>query len=538
MAFDILPVEILDKIFGYSELDSISLVSKKMHSIATRTILSKMKINYPGEKFQQISSFVNRTQMNHLVRRLVLEISPAKDLAELLSFVASLPALRFLDCDIYVAHEIVQRRKETSRLELSVHGFVLCSDFSDKLKNSDANLLETNYITSIHCCVYLDDLFEPEDNDMDDNEYMDSQVDYMQLREQADCRHMIKAVSFIADHCPHLRRLELRKDHNNSFVELPPCMTSTQLRLKSLHLVGLGKVEPMFFDALSKIIDFTCLECLTIPPQSPQSGAWLWQNVSLFRQLSQLRVEVEPYLECGSYASTTDFMLSLPPLRQLGMLHYPIESFPIDILENHCILEDLILRPLVPHGSPDRVASVYSWTKMDFSLLGNLNSLDIILFTLPHQAAELFKVLRQLRLDSLVLTLYFSTNDTEPPNDRATAELFRYIAIDDNLASWIYKFCMLEYLKVTFLPSCHLLPNEDESNAKDCILDELSGSYIVKKIEGHVRATKLVARSNAFERDNFRLFSDVMAIFHTIWPSKGGDWRDDWSSLPMGYTST
>ena len=218
------------------------------------------------------------------------------------------------------------------------------------------------------------------------------------------------------------------------------------------------------------------------------------------------------------------------------MLHYRIEAFPIDILKHHCILEDLVLYPLVPHGFPDKVASVYSWKNMDFTLIGNLNSLTIILFTLPHEAAELFKILRQLRLNSLKLTLYFSTNDTEPPTKRATVELFKHIAIDEDLAIWIYNFCMVEHLKVTFLPSCHLLPIEAESDAKDYILDELSGSFVVKKIEGHARATNLTAGWNTYGSDDFGMFSDVMAIFHSIWPSKGGGWRDDWSSLPMGYT--
>lgn len=539
MALETLPVEILDQIFGYVELDNISLVNKRIRSIALKNIFSKISIDYPGDKFQQISSFLKRTNSSHLVRRLVIDaVLLGTDLAELVSFVNSLSGLRALECEERPADPILSGRKASSRLDLSIRHFLIrsCRPGQEAIKS---NFLRTNYITFLECVVNVRGLrhrniiFLSYDSD-DDEEAMDGQADYELSLEQAQCRYMIKALDFIASRCPHLQELALHTAYDYRYLDLPPPTSNARMNLEALDLSCLNGLQGPFFAFLGNCVDLANLQNLSLPLLPNISVIWLRKNARRFKQLSALQIELWDVFDHHRNIILIELILHMPPLNFLKILGYYTDTFPHEILERHSTLQHFNLHlPTSYRQLENRDEPGCDWTVIDFTLLQSLTSLGIDLCAKAYDVSELFRLLRQLRLSKLVLKLLFPSSWAKPEDDLDMPKLFKHVAIDEDLARWIYDFCRLEYLAIAFIPASYYRPRSEEKTTKETILEELQGSYVVRKIGGRVKVTEQVLARKQSVAESFTMSPVIMAIFHSIWPSKGGDWRDDWHSLPI-----
>ncbi|MCJ1392121.1 hypothetical protein MMC18_004988 [Xylographa bjoerkii] len=224
------------------------------------------------------------------------------------------------------------------------------------------------------------------------------------------------------------------------------------------------------------------------------------------------------------------FLRNVPPLKKLklvGDYNYVLAN----CLEHHSTLESLTL-----HENDDVLDMDFA-TGIDLDILQgilrweNLTILDIQVHR-SRGDGGIWRMLQDSRLETLILTLdcqverFYSTFEI-------SKEVLECAATDEALAISIYNICGLEYLMVTSTFTGVEAFNMDDSNTVKAVLQELTGSYEVTRVEGRVRVVEIAREMLPAAEDAIKFDSDIMDVFRSIWPSKGTNWRDDWHSLPL-----
>ena len=352
---------------------------------------------------------------------------------------------------------------------------------------------------------------------------------------QAESLHIAKVVNFLTSVVPNLRRLHLIRNYWYGSIEIPK-RRARRAKLVHLDLSGIDNPQPMLFEHLQKYTDFEVLESLSLPDMSELTYEWLDGNPMSLPRLKELKMHVQPgyrpYQEHvgDSWMYIENFLMYVPSLKKLKLVG------DYDYVLNHCLEHHPTLEGLTLHGKVD-VLDMDFRAGIDLELLEgilrceNLTFLDIQVHR-SRGDGGIWKMLQDSRLETLILTLdcqvkkFDSTFETKK-------EVLECAATDEALARSIYDVCGLEYLMVTTTSIGVDAFMMEDGNTVRAVLQELTGSYEVRRVEGRVRVVEMAREMLPTDEDAIKLDSEIMDVFRSIWPSEGGSWRDDWRSLPL-----
>ena len=554
MTLETLPPEVLSEICGYVDVMSLSFVSKRIRAVALKFILNKLKVSFPGDRFEGVSEFLRKSKNGRHVRALVLDAEESDQATweRLIEFLGCLTGLKSVECWEDIALSLLAVWEQL-QCELFVRGFQMRGGLQreDYQLDPKFRLLTASCLTSLECDVSMRDLErgskvlnvdedgenegKTEGEGEEEDEGADPELDQDILMAQAESRHIAKVVNFLTSVVPNLRRLDLTQNYWYGSIEIPK-RQARRAKLVHLDLSGLGNPQPMLFRHLQKSTDFEVLESLSLPDVSALTCKWLEENPMSLPRLKELKMHVQQIhiqdqeysMDCCTYVE--NLLMNVPPLKKLklvGDYNYVLGK----CLEHHSTLESLTLH------EKDDVLDVDFTTGIDLKLLegilrcNNLSFLDIQVHQ-SRRKGRIWRMLQDSRLETLILTLDCQVERFDSTFDNRK-EVLEFAAIDEALARSIYDTCGLEYLMVTSTSAGVQAFNTDDLNTVRAVLQELTGSYEVRRIEGRVHVVELAREMLPVDEDAIELDSDIMGVFRTIWPSKGGDWKDDWHSLPL-----
>ena len=404
-------------------------------------------------------------------------------------------------------------------------------------------LLTASCLTSLECDVSMRDLergskvLNDDKDEEDEGEDIgaDNELDQDMLMAQAESLHIAKVVNFLTSVVPNLRRLDLTRNYWYGSIEIPK-RRARRAKLVHLDLSDLGNPQPMLLEHLQKSTNFEVHESLSLPDISELTYEWLDGNPISLPRLKELKMYVQRgymrYQEDvgDSWMYIENLLMNVPSLKKLklvGDYNYVLGN----CLEHHSTLESLTLY------EKDDVLDVDFTTGIDLKLLEgilrceNLTFLDIQLHRSKGDGG-IWKILQDSRLETMILTLDCQVERFDS-TFRNRKEVLECAATDEALARSIYDVCGLEYLMVTSTSTGIQAFNTENSNTVRAVLQELTGSYEVRRVEGRVHVVEMAQGMLPADEDAIKLDSEIMDVFRSIWPSEGGSWRDDWHSLPL-----
>ena len=253
-------------------------------------------------------------------------------------------------------------------------------------------------------------------------------------------------------------------------------------------------------------------------------------------RLKELKMHVQRgYMRYQEYVGDSwkyieNLLMNVPPLKKLELVG-DYNHILGNCLEHHSTLESLTL-----HEKNDVWVMDFT-TGIDLKLLGGILRCENLIFLdiQVHRSrgdGGIWKMLQDSRLETLILTLDCPVKRFDPTFENR-GEVLECAATDKALARSIYNVCGLEYLMVTStFAGVHTFNTEDSDTVR-AVLKELTGSYEVTRVEGRVHVVEMAREMLPVNESTIKLDSHIMDVFRSIWPSKGGDWRDDWHSLPL-----
>ncbi|MCJ1386268.1 hypothetical protein MMC17_009394 [Xylographa soralifera] len=408
-------------------------------------------------------------------------------------------------------------------------------------------LLTASCLTSLECDVSMRDLErgsevlnnDEDEEDEGDDQGTDNELDQDILMAQAESLHIAKVVNFLTSVVPNLKRLGLTRNYWYGSIRIPE-RRARKAKLVHLDLSGIENPQPMLFKHLRKCTDFEVLESLSLPDMSELTCEWLDGNPISLPRLKELKMNVQhSYMRYqghvgDSWVYVNNLLMNVPPLKNFKLVgDYSYVSR--DFLKRHSILESLTLH------EKDDILDMDFTTGIDFKLLEgilgckNLTFLDIQVHR-SRGDGGIWKMLRDSRLETLILTLDCQVKRFDSTFENRK-EVLECAATDAMLARSIYDVCDLEYLMVTSTSTGVQAFNTEDSNTVKAVLQELTGSYEVRRVKGRVHVVEIAREMLPVDKDGIKLDSDVMDVFRSIWPSKGGNWRDDWHSLPLAVST-
>lgn len=557
MTLETLPPELLAHIFSYVDVASLSFVSKRIRAVALKFILSSLKVHFPGDTFEAISGFLRHSNNSQHVRTLYLantaeKVVPAA-MRRLIEFLGRLTGLKSIACSERIALSLLAVRDSLPQCELLVRGFQLreCLGRKDYQLSPRFNLLTSSCLVSLECYVDMLDLprgskvlsyDEDEDDEEDEegsSEGADPELDQDILMDQAESIHFAEVVNFLAGVVPNLKRLDLKRYYAYGSVEIPR-QRARRAKLLHLDLTDAGNPQRMLLEGLKKATDFEVLETLFLPEISKFTHQWLDKNSMSLPRLKHLKMRVplgyyvmgdqsgyEYTGNCWTYVE--NFLMNVPPLKKLeltGDYNHVLGA----CLEHHSTLESLTLRHTVV---PECKFAGGIELKLLRRILRyeNLTFLDIQMRKSGDDG--IWKMLQDSRVETLMLTFTYLEQDYKPTGID-WRKLLECIAIDEALVRSIYEACGLEYLQLASVINGREMYLGDDPATVEVVLHELTGSFSATRVEGRVHIVEMPKLPHLVKKKNaIKLDSGFMDIFRSIWPSKGGDWADDWHSLPL-----
>ena len=568
MALERLPPELLGEICSYIDVSSLSLVSKRLHAVALRFILSNLAVTFPGDRYEEISGLFRQSDNSKHVRHLVLKAWKSNDAIweRLIEFLGHLTGLKSLECREDTALLLVPFLNQLPRCELFVSEFRLGGGIglANHHLTPKLQMLLASCLTCLECDVTMRDLprgtkvldydetgedhegpdesLDPVQSDQDEDgdnegsdEDADPELDQGILMAQAECFHLIKAVNFLTSIAPNLKRLDLRQNYFYESIEIPTRRAGT-LELTHLNLSGLEVLERPLLQKLQKVTDFENLEILALARMRRTTLAWLDRNPIALPALKQLRMHIASgctrercFGESCKY--TERILLNFPPLKKLELTG-DYNHVLGDCLERHSTLQSLALHEHRMVSDCSIIDGIDLDLLKDILRLKNLTSLDIQ--TRPIRDDTIWKTFQDSRVTTLKLTFEYRRRYHHSLIEDSR-ELLERAAVDEALARSISEICRLEYLEVTnvFAGSLVFWTDDAELNTEKAVLEELAGSYRVTRAEGRIKVVNVGQKKTPIDKDAFMLDCELMEAFRSLWPSKGGDWRDDWHSLPL-----
>ncbi|MCJ1433649.1 hypothetical protein MMC27_003013 [Xylographa pallens] len=376
---------------------------------------------------------------------------------------------------------------------------------------------------------------DDDEEDEGDNEGAVDEEDQDMLMARAESLHIAKVVSFLTSVVPNLRRLDLARNYWYGSMEVPE-RRARKAKLVHLDLYGIGNPQPMLFEHLQKSTDFEMLETLSLPDLSERTCEWLDGNPMSLPRLKELKMYVQhDYIRYQGQVGDScmcfeNLLMNVPPLKKLklvGDYNIVLEN----CLEHHSTLEILTLHEKDDELDMDLASGIHLKLLEGILRCGNLTFLDIQVHR-SRGDRGIWKILQDSTLETLILTLDCQVRRSDSTFENRK-EVLECAATDEALARSIYDVCDLEYLMVTSTYSGVQAFNTEDSNTVMAVLQELTGSYEVARVEGRVHVVEMAREMLPADKDAIKLDSDIMRVFRSIWPSKGGDWRDDWHSLPL-----
>lgn len=541
MTLETLPPEVLGDICGYIDVRSLSFVSKRIRAVALKFVLRNLKMRFPGDKFEAISGVVRQSNNSQHVRTLVLDAEESDKAMSLrmTEFLSCLTGLRSVECREDIALSLMAVWDQPPQCKLFVRGFQMRGGLQreDYQLDPKFRLLTASCLTSLECDVSMRDLERGSKvfNNDEDEEDEDSGGEWNQamLMAQAESLHIARVVNFLTSVVQNLRRLDLTRNYLYGSIEIPK-RRARRAKLVHLDLSGIGNPQPLLFEHLQKSTDFEVLESLSLPDICEPTYEWLGKNPMSLPRLKELKMCVQRdymrYQIAGYRQYNEDFLMNVPPLNKLelfGDYNYVLGN----CLEHHSTLESLTLHEKVDVLDVDFTTGIDLKNLEGIRRYENLTFLDIQVHR-SKRSGELWKMLQESRPKSLILTLNCQVERFDPTFENKK-EILECAATDAALARSIYDVCRLEYLMVTSIFSGVQAFNTDDSNTVRAVLQELTGSYEVTRVEGRVHVVEMVREILPVNEDAIKLDSDIMDVFRGIWPSEGRDWRDNWHSLPL-----
>lgn len=546
MTLETLPPEVLADICGYIDVKSLSLVSKRIRAVALKFILSRLKVSFPGDKFEAISGLLKQPNNSQYVRTLVLDAEESNQATwqRLVEFLSRLTRLKSLECREDIALSLLAVWDQLPQCELFVRKFQMRGGLQreDYQLDPKFRLLTASCLTSLECDVSMLDLKrgrkvlnndedeedeeEDQEEDEGEDEGADNELDQDILMAQAESFHIAKVVNFLTSVVPNLRRLDITRNYWYGSIEIPK-RRARRAKLVHLDLSDLGNPQPMLFRHLPKSTDFEVLESLSLPDMSELTYEWLDVNPLFLPRLKELKMHAHG---ADSWKYIENLLMNVPPLKKLELVG-DYNNVLGNCLEHHSTLESLTL-----HEEDDALVVEFT-TGIDLKLLEgilrceNLTFLDIQVHR-SRGDGGIWKLLQDSRLKALILTLdcQVERGDSTFENRR---EVLECTATDEALARSIYNVCGVEYLMVTSTSTGIEAFNREDSHTVRAVLQELAGSYEVTRVEGRVHVVEMARQMLPVDGDAIKLDSGIMDVFRSIWPSEGGDWRHDWHSLPL-----
>ena len=549
MILETLPPEVLSDICNYIDVASLSFVSKRIRAVALKFILSSLKVSFPGDRFEAISGLLRQSNNSRHVRALVLEAeeSDKATLQRLIEFLGCLTGLKSLECREDIALSLLTVWDQLPQCELFVRGFTVRGGLGRKDYQLDPKfrLLSAPFLTSLECDVCMRDLprgskvisYDEDDEDEEDegsDQDADPERDQDILMDQAESLHFAKVVNFLTSVVPNLKRLDLRRNYRYGSIEIPK-RRARKAKLVHLDLSGIGNPQRMLFEDLQKAIDFEALEILSLPNMSLFTYEWLDTTPMSLPGLKELKMYVkEGYMRSHEYVEDSwmyieNWLMKVPPLKRLvlvGDYNYVLGN----CLERHSTLESLTLH------ERDNLLDVTFTSGIHLKLLDtivqweNLTFLDIQVNRSRDDG--IWKMLQRSRVEILILTLDCQVTGVNERFEHRK-QILKYAATDAALARSIFDICGLERLIVIPTSTGAQAFNRQDLSTVRAVFQELTRSFEVTRVEGLVRVKAMIRNMLPVDKDAIKLDSEIMEVFRSLWPSKGGDWKDDWHSLPL-----
>ncbi|MCJ1289637.1 hypothetical protein MMC34_001170 [Xylographa carneopallida] len=546
MSFVLLPPEILDGICSYIDVTSLSFVSKRVRAVALKFILSRLKLSFPGDHFEAILGFLMQSNHGRHVRTLVLDAQETSKATwqHLIEFLRCLTGLKIIECREDTALSLLAVWDHRPPWELFVRGFQLRGRLQgeDYQLNPKFRLLAASCLTSLVCDVGMLDLKRgstvihgDEDEEDEENEGEEEgagdELDQDLLMAQAESLHIAKVVSFLTSVAPNLRRLDVTRNYWYGSIEIPKRRAR---RAKLVHFDFFDTInpQPLLFERLQKSIDFEALESLSLPYMSELTYEWLDDNPMSLSRLKELKMYIPMFQEHAgdSWKHVENLLMNVPPLKKLQLVG-KYTNIRGNCLEHHSTLETLTLH------EKDDVLDMDFTTGIDLRLLKdilrwkNLTFLDIQVHR-SRRDGRMWRMLQDSPLETLILTFESRPKWIDSTFENRK-EALEYAAIDEALARSIYDVCGLERLVVRSTSTWFQAFATEDENTVRALLHELTGSYEVSRVEGRVHVVELARQRLPADDNAIKLDSEIMDVFRSIWPSKGGSWKDDWCSLPL-----
>lgn len=219
-----------------------------------------------------------------------------------------------------------------------------------------------------------------------------------------------------------------------------------------------------------------------------------------------------------------------PTLRKLHLPFYDLVKQPnqdadkIRSIQRHCSrLEDVHLRIRRRHGIAEEVALYRTLGRLPRLRLAKL----ILDCTVPSDRND-----------------HFSFDVNEEDRIQEVCYQLKNLAVDETLARAIYKEVSSSGCAAT-LERLSLEPNIAHSQVIYCDefspwLEWVARSWlitrdVVRDHEAVVREIGVSYNGTEYCREDLEEYVDKngVDIWSTLWPSKGGDWRDEWHSFPL-----
>ncbi|MCJ1397588.1 hypothetical protein MMC11_000782 [Xylographa trunciseda] len=547
MNLETLPPEVLDAICPYIDVTSLSFVSKRVRAVALKFILHRLKVNFPGGRFEAISGLLRQSNNSRHVRILVLNAKESDKATwqRLIEFLGHLTGLKSIECREDIALSLLAVWDQLPRCELFVRGFQMRGGLQreDYQLDPKFGLLTASCLTSLECNVSMLDLERGSTvlNNNEDEEYggedegPDDELDQDILMAKAESLHIAKVVNFLTSVVPNLRRLDLTRNYWYGSIKIPK-RRARKGKLVHLDFSGIENAQPMLFKHLQQSTDFEVLESLSLPDISELTCDWLDRNPMSLPRLKELKMHLprghmlnQEYLR-DYWTCIEKLLMNVPPLKKLELVgDYNLVLG--NCLEHHSTLESLTLH------DEDDASRMKVTTGIDLKLLEGILRCENLTFLDMHVHRSrgdggMWKMLQHSRLETLIMTLDCQVLRLDGTFENRK-EVLECAAIDEALARSIYNVCGVEYLMVTSTSAEVQAYNTKTLTTVRAILRELTGSYEVTRVEGRVHVVEMAREILPADEAAIILDSHIMDVFRSIWPSKGGDWRDDWHSLPL-----
>ncbi|KAF3491783.1 uncharacterized protein GIQ15_01300 [Arthroderma uncinatum] len=351
---------------------------------------------------------------------------------------------------------------------------------------------------------------------------------------------------------------------------LPPTPLRAIGALQSLVLYGEFLDDITSWDGYT---DFSKLQSLeiggSIQPEGLQALKKMAEN-SQFKSLRTLGLDSYSLLD-GDRAhmdeATSLLLQNLPPLRDLKLKGFVAEETFSSILNHHRTLREL---QFLPARDTVMVVKPYVVSSEHVQRLQkNLPDLQYVTLRIPRTMSDEREVriyqalgrLRQLKRVSLLL----DCSDTHAPYTFGRAapppppapETFLNAAVDSTLALSIFRTISdaNTLSRSTGLPSFQFLQlqvtgygefGNDWEIGLETLIEFIARPWVCTRDprEGHetevtvreVNKEQRIDEMNNYDIPYGSIFDDIdeyTSVWKQIWPTKTGNWREDWSSVPL-----